>query len=498
MSSRPVALDSPFELDSTLRRLSCGGRSVALTGRWDVAFLHALVAGGHFGPGRSGSARTLEQGMATFGLHSPLTATQWSRIVERVRAALLQLDPGGGLARRLGHPPRGKTTGPWWWVLRDGEAPPVLAGDDLPATTAQAESPGLATATPEALALATPIDDETPARLANEFKLVLEAMWKADPKYALDLLADASRWKGESAALSKLRRLRRAEVLQSIGAHGRAARLLETLAGERSDPLLARLFASHIRLARMRVAYASDPMGHYVGLRRELHRTLAGRPDRAGDCGDAMAWAEKLHLLALCERRVLEQEFGHEAADPLGTPQLHAMLRAAHAALLLFLLVRCYDKAQHVCANLAYAHQRLAPRLGEPHWALAIRWHELSFGMHAAFGGAESSAWEYIYLGEFWLGSPQARAACRRPGRGASWDDHTPDHLAFYDRACRIAAQLGDPRQVAYTLLNRYRFALDAGPGKVRDEALRHLRSHLRAHPELVRLLESEGYVLPK
>ncbi len=481
-----------------MRRLSYGGRSVPLTGRWDAAFLHALVAGRYFSPRRPGTAHALERGMATFGLRSALTATQWSRIVERVRAALLQLDPGGGLARRLGHPPRGKTTGPWWWVLRDGEPPPVLVGDDLPATTARAEATGPVSATPVSLVLATQIDDETPAHLAAQFKLALEAMWKADPKHALDLLADASRWKGESTAFSMLRRLRRAEVLQSIGAHGRAARVLEAVAGEQSDPLLVRLFGSHIRLARMRVVYASDPVGHYAGLRRELHQTLVGRPDRAGDGGDAMAWAEKLHLLALCERRALEQAFGEETCDRFNAANLHPMLRAAHAALLLFLLVRCYDKAQHVCANLAYAHQRLAPHLGEPHWVLAVRWHELSFGMHAAFGGAENSAWEYIYLGEFWLDSPQARAACRRPGRGASWDDHTPEHLAFYDRGCRIAAQLGNPRQIAYTLLNRYRFALHAGPGKTRDEALRRLRAHLRAHPELVRLLEREGYVLPK
>jgi hypothetical protein len=498
MSPRSASPHAVLELDSSLRRISWGGQSVALSGRWDAAFLHALVAGRFFGPGRAGTAHALERAMAPFGLRGALTATQWSRIVERVRAALLVLDPSGGWARRLSHPPRGKTTGPWWWVLGADEVAPVLVGGELTTPIARAAAGSHTPAVPDALALAPSIDSDAPARLIAELKLALEAMWKADPKHALDLLADHARWKGESTALSMLRRLRRAEVLQSLGAHSRAERLLDSLGSERNDELLTRLFASHVRLARMRVAYASNPVGNYAALRRELRQTLAGRAARATDCGDGMAWAEKLHLLALCERRALEHETEVDAVAEPDPSRLNPMLRAAHAALLLFLLARCYDRAQHVCANLAYAHQKLAPRLGEPHWALAVRWHELSFGMHAAFGGAENSAWEYIYLGEFWLDSPQARAACRRPGRGASWDDHTPDHLAFYDRGCRIAAQLGDPRQIAYTLLNRYRFALHAGPGKTRDEALRRLRAHLRAHPDLVRPLEREGYVLPK
>lgn len=500
MNPRPVPPHAVLELDSSLRRISWGGQAVALSGRWDAAFLHALIAGRCFGPGRAGTAQTLERAMAPFGLRASLTATQWSRIVERVRAALLELDPAGGWARRLSHPPRGKTTGPWWWTLGADEAPPLLLGGDASLPLTRLASGSLTPAVPDSLALASAsaLDSEAPARLAAEFKLALEAVWKADPKHALDLLAENARWKGESLALSMLRRLRRVEVLQSVGAYGRAARLLDALEAERSDPLLARLFASHIRLARMRVTYAGDPMGSYAALGRELRQALTGRAARATDCGDGMAWAEKLHLLALCERRTLEYDTDVDTGASAAPARLHPMLRAAHAALLLFLLARCHDRAQHVCANLAYAHQKLAPRFGEPHWALAVRWHELSFGMHAAFGGAENSAWEYIYLGEFWLDSPEARAACRRPGRGASWDDHTPDDLAFYDRACRIAAQLGDPRQVAYTLLNRYRFALHAGSGKTRDEALRRVRAHLRAHPELVRLMEGEGYVLPR
>ena len=232
-------------------------------------------------------------------------------------------------------------------------------------------------------------------------------------------------------------------------------------------------------------------------LQVELRRSLA-QPAPTLALADSSDWAEQFHLLALCERRVLQHEMPWQTRPQDGALHATPLLRAAHAALLLFLLVRNYDKTQHVCANLAYAHQKLAPDLGEPHWQMAVRWHALSFGLHASFGGVESSAWEYIYLGELWLDSPQAREACRTPGLDASWGDDTPAQLSFYDRACRIAEQIGEPRQMAYTLLNRQRFATQLRAPRARDDSLRRLRKLLQAHPELERLLLRENYSLPR
>lgn len=500
MTAPPPTPQPALRLDSALRRLSLGGRSVELRGRWDTAFLQALIEGRHFTRGRAATPAMLEPALQAFGLRGALGSTQWSRIVERLRAALLRLQPEGHWARRLSHPARGKTTGPWWLELLPGDGEPVLESGAGPTATSVPEGRSVVPP-PLALCSAPPGDPDTDGVRASatavhvvaEFKLALEAIWKADPQHALALLAEGPHWKGESDALAMLRRLRRAEVLSATGAHGRATRALLRVQSGCSDPLLERLFAGPLRLARMRVLYAADPLASFHGLRRELGARLPVMAEHAERAPDTMLWAEKLHLLALCERRVFEDEAGAVPMHAVDT-----MLRAAHAALLLFLLARCYDRAQHVCANLAYMHQKLARRLGAPHWALAVRWHEVSFGLHASFGGAESSAWEIIYLGELWLDSPEARAACAVPGRGATWEDRTPDRLSFYDHGVAVARQLCDPRQIAYTLLNRYRFALHTRARKARDESVVMLRAHWGAHPDMRALLLREGYMLPR
>lgn len=462
-----------------------------LSGRWDLVFLYCLLQGQHFSAQRGASAETLQQAMARHGLGKTLAPTQWGRILGRLRAALHDLAPALGLDHRLCHTHRGKTTGPWWWQ-GDGLLDLVCSPQ------AQATTPVNTSPVDPALGLARRLDGTDALRLANRFKLAMESLWKADPLQAAAVLADSDAWQGESDALRALRLVRHAEVQGSMRAYADATQLLDRAQARLAGTTLQALLEPGISTTRLRLAYAADPVGRHTDVGQTLRRALTAGAGTQPGAVDAVQLAEQCHLLSLCERRALEDDHVFDSAAPDHDQALAPMLHSAHAALYLHFVTRNYDRAQHVCANLAYAHQRLALHLGPAHARLAVGWHTLSFALHASFGGAESSAWEYIFLGELWLGSADARAELAKQSLQVHWEDLHPGELAFYDRACRVADQVQDPRQQAYALLNRYRFALARGLAAVRGDALRHLDTLLAAQPALRAMLASEGYSMPQ
>ena len=375
-------------VDAHRQRIEFDGRAVTTNGRWDAAFLHCLAAGRHGSPNRAASVDVVQRALVSFGSRRPLAAAQWGRIIDRLRAALRQLDPTLTLEKRLCHAPRGKTGGPWWWH----------AGTDLALDCVVVEAPpedevgsahSLAALDP-GIALAQRPGGFDTLRLASRFKQAMEAWWKALPEHACELLADGPPWAAESDTLRALRQLRLAELHTGLGQFDAAVALLQSLSDQASPPAV---LAPHIAVARWRLAYAQDPLAQHARVGDGLRDALSAYGQRGSPTLDATAWAEHCHLLALCERRTLEHDLPLAQGEDDLSARLEPLLRSAHAALLLFLVVRNYERAQHVCANLAYAHQKLAGWLRGEHWALAVEWHALSFALQASFGGAESSAW---------------------------------------------------------------------------------------------------------
>ena len=181
-SRRPAALPSALQVDlgSGQAHLTHKGRVLALRGRWDGAFLKSLIDGGHGSAVQAADAALLQQVLRAQGLAAPLSATQWGRIVDRLRVALERLDESGALARRLCHAPRAKTTGPWWWQ-DDGRSAVAPARAATPRAAALSGGPWAAGAeVPAALALALDPHGDAGVRLLGRFKRAMEAVWKAD------------------------------------------------------------------------------------------------------------------------------------------------------------------------------------------------------------------------------------------------------------------------------------------------------------------------------
>lgn len=492
MSRAIHATDSDcLVVNMLIQQIHWKGQVQEVRTQWALGFLHTLISHGHHDAHTAASASRMQEVLHTHGLTRALRPVEWSRIVHGLSNALNALDPSGILSSRLQHWPRGKTVGPWWFQVDKGLtvrcveprlALPQSLGPDVLGTLASAT-----------LSMSVDPLGHSALTLTRRFKEAMEAHWKALPAYAAELLDDHKAWAGESDALRALRRLRRAEILYGHGELATAKRLIEQLDSELMQPDVRALISPHLEVLRLRVRYSSDPVAQHVQVGRAARRALSPRVLIPGSRLDAAVMAEHFHLLLLCERRWLEQHPIRDARDP----HRIAMLHSAHSAIFLYLLARNLERAQHACANLAYAHQKLAAQRPDDHVALAIGWHELSFGMHTSFSGAEGSAWEYIYVGELWLEQPEARRIWSKLNHDGIWCDTTPAQESFYSMACRIADQLNDPRQQAYTRLNRYRYALQQRDLELAAEAMASLDSHLNRHPHIMKLLVDEGYPLP-
>lgn len=486
-----VADSDSLVVNMLVQQIHWKGQVQEVRSQWALGFLYTLISHGHHDAHTAASASRMQEVLHTYGLTRALRPVEWSRIVHRLSNALNALDPSGTLSSRLQHWPRGKTVGPWWFQVDKGLTVRCVE-PRLPLQQSQGAAV-VGTLASESLSMAVDPLGQSALNLTRRFKEAMEAHWKALPSYAAELLDDHAAWTGESDALRALRRLRRAEILHGNGEMASATRVIEQLDGELTQADVRALISPHLDVLRLRMRYSSDPVGQHAQVGRAARQALSPRVLIPGSRLDAAVMAEHFHLLLLCERRWLEQHPIRDAGDP----HRIALLHSAHSALLLYFLARNLERAQHVCANLAYAHQKLAGQRPDDHVALAIGWHELSFGMHTSFSGAEGSAWEYIYVGELWLDQPEARRIWSNLNHDGIWCDTTPAQVTFYNMACQIADQLNDPRQQAYTRLNRYRYALQQRDLELAAEALTSLESHLNQHLHIVKLLIDEGYQLP-
>lgn len=327
----------------------------------------------------------------------------------------------------------------------------------------------------------------------------MESLWSRDVRSALQRLADPALWLGASPALEGLRRMRWAEALTSCGDHAKARGLISELAYAASGDVVERVLIAHTTVTAQRQRYAEDPVGNYQDVLRSFEYEIALPSSPVWRAPDAAALAERLQLHALCLRRSIESAEGGGSTTTVAglLRDCTLMQQCFHAAYLLFFIARGYDRAQHVCANLAYAHQQMAQCLGGDHVVRALEWHRLSFGLHTAFGGGENSAWEYIFLGELWLQSEEARTLLGQDRLRVGWECGIPDERHFYEHVCTVAAQTCDPRQFAYAQQIRYRFALQARDGRWLRQVTGEFASWLNGQPAMRSLMQAEGYELP-
>ncbi|MBN8506622.1 MAG: hypothetical protein J0L58_19320 [Burkholderiales bacterium] len=434
-----------------LNSLAADGRRHLFGTRWVASLAKALIQSGRRGLRREALAALLHQmGRG----ETSLNAKQAQRMLDALRNGLEALG-GPELANRVQWPPGGKVNGPWTWLAKSSDRiewadEPVspLDGDFAPWGDSL---PGFHTDPLSTSAL----------RIAQEMKQVLAWTWDGDGDLLVNSLSDERLWKGCSAACTSLRWL-------WLGEHATAARKLElaetSLANaaralEHCDAITNGALGPVVETLRWRLKYHSNPVRHC----QDVHRmALAGNHFHSRhEPVNVVAEINRLNLLMLCERRLLEQSssLNVEEAKSMGL----SIARKGHAALFLAVAASWMDRAQIVVANLAYAHQAIAKRFREMqaeseeerHLRLAVEWYAVALSYFTRFDLPENSAHEYIFLGELWQSHDRARQLFAEVAPRLPWLQHGPGEPAYYQHASALAKRLVTDRRNGATDVRR-------------------------------------------
>ncbi|QRM19136.1 hypothetical protein GBK02_06890 [Dechloromonas sp. TW-R-39-2] len=461
----------PLVIDPQANAATFGTATHHFGRRWEATFIALLAS-----PAAARqplSHETLTGELARRGQNRPLNRSQMQRLLDSLRAYLDTL-PGQPLA--IEHPPRKATTGPWQLHYRQPLAIVVSAADGG-RVQAATEPPS-----PHLLETDCPVT----CRQLLEIMMVadgfaahgkyIEAIESLTPAKVLPITPDFR-------CLVQLRAIRHENLL---GNHAEAHRLLVSLLQSPPSPLADPGLLPYARFQLDRIDYDRSPGRHY-------HRLWTMGEPLAPRLGvDPLHAGEWHNLRALLARRML-----HENAASTGRPDEHglALHRAAlghlQSALYWMLSQRNWERLQAFAANYAFHLQSVIPYgLATPLETYA--WHSLEHAYYDKLDAGKESAWELIFLGQFWLDYETELADATPPT--AILDNHHPGEAAFYLHAIRSVEQIGDARQVALGWINYRRFAARHLEQKESLRAERALSGLLTTHGELRATLEAEGY----
>lgn len=205
------------------------------------------------------------------------------------------------------------------------------------------------------------------------------------------------------------------------------------------------------------------------------------------------------NLRALLTRRHL---LGMSATDPnSGRNPLTLHRRALlhlETAIYWALSLKEWEKLQAFVANVAFHLQSVVP-LGLSNVRQVFSWYALMMNYAEKLDAGKDSAWEYIFLGKFWLDHERE---LRHTGQSAGpasdpffiIQELHPSNESFYLRAIERLRHCGDQRQVAIAWVNYQRFAkLNLGAEKQLD-AVKGLSALLLDVPSLRAQMVADGY----
>ncbi|MCA0325789.1 MAG: hypothetical protein LCH89_09330 [Proteobacteria bacterium] len=425
------------------------------------------------------------------GLAAP-DRTAIKRLIEAVEAGLAQLPEG---TARLSHPPRAKTVGPWRLVCASGVqwqlAPQRAVGPF--AGTREAPSPDLPTLLAEAAR--NPVAITALLGLVNQFTLADDALRRGEYTDSALLWQTMLNELALSTCGQTLVGLRLVRALRRGGQFSQAHPVLKqaalqarATAGRAGDSLRAEcaLLAARLRfdVARVEAARELD----FGQLWRHTQQSLS--PSLQAQWANLHALVVRRRLLAL-----------HEAGAPLAERvAVHLHQLALYEAAIFWLLEDgdAYN-LQAVVINLANYLNGVQVWLKPTDQARAD-WFEASLTAFALghtlldrFDLPQDSAWDFIMLGELYMGTPEVRAWLH--ANPLAWPgQQSPAHEGFYRKSIEVAVACGDQRQIIVAWDQLARWRLTFGQPEQATHAAAMVRELLQQDAKLASDLARDGF----
>lgn len=467
--------------------ISLGGVTVRGRHRWEAAVLGQLLASCSGASTGLQRCEDMELALQALGQAQPLQRRQWARVIDGLRDCFQRLgaEALADFEHRFGHAPRQRTVGPWWWKPQPGDHWQLASAHAVAACPAAPER-----ALPRLAETAAHADS---VRLCRQMLVAQGLDRDGLRKEALAALLDDAAWDGASEELQAWRLLRGAEAATAVGAFDCALASMDAAETLTRQSLVAnRLLAKGLRAARLQHQYSGSPGRSFDELLAQGPLWVKAEPMAHFGLSDADVW----NLMSLAERRWHDRRAAVAPADERER-HLRDAVTWSHAAIMLALARTDMARAQRYCASLGYLYQRVSALMGAHCLEHAMDWYAMAHALQQRFELPLSASWEFIFIGELWLGAPSLRAQFQEHVHRCVWNNERPDQLSFYTSGLSLAEGLGDPRQVARNALNLYAFAEAYGAGAEADRAVKALTAALKQQPALRALLVSEGCEFP-
>jgi hypothetical protein len=466
-----------FAIDSQKNQVSFReGDVFKFTRRWEARLLALLLETSAVSQflGVAG----IQQSLQSHGQQQPLNRTQLKRLFSSL-ADYLAAVPGQPM--QVVADPRKNTVGPWRLVFKTAV---TFVIDNAPAKSWSHPMLLLAPCIDTLHQLVTNLLISDAFAVHGDYRHAIASL---QPTYAHALTAEGRclLWLREAMWQKRLGHFDMARELTQ--------RVLDTPTP--ADPGLQ----THAAFFLQRIAYDEAP----VGDEHRLWEAVADLPPLLS--ADWRTQAEWHNLRALLARRRLHAQHKKVSQTPSedGTEFLDQLARRhLESAIYLGAWQRDWDRLQAYVANFAF-HLQSVYGMGLSHSPTVQQifgWHRLTLAYGEKLEAAKDSAWEYIFLGGFWLDNHAELTAHKVSDPLAQEvDGHSPANEVFYTHAIAQLNRCADIRQIAIGWTLYLRFAQHHMRGQPQrttlSKATAALASLLTGQPKaLVEGLQDEGY----
>jgi hypothetical protein len=516
-----------IHLNLATNTASYNGKHVTFTRRYEAAFLACLALQQARAPKTAVDQKTVNRVLIGLGQKQTLIRKQYERLLESVEAGLQALGLPEAFTR-IEHPPQHRTTGAWWWKGSTHFTFDIPHRDRIESDIAPPDP--MDQETPQGFKIAT--DGSLAATRSLLWKLFYADAhaWDGDFFLVTENLENTPGWKTASTDTKiqfHLRLARSHKVLREFeeSAHhfSEARRLANT------SPALQAMHTAQIDHHVERERYNQNPVASAPTIRKnltgEIHQLIWG----AKPSINPWLLGASYNLRGLTLRRAIEG-LPDDAKPATRNKLIEVCLSDFISGLYCLLTTRDFETTQNITSNIAYAVQKIALRGwlpkgkgSAPAGEEVFDWYRLTFAWHERFGLADNTAWEYIFLGEYWLTAkderknfeqkeappPKEKKSAIKSGNTPNtkrqpdhiahpiWQGKHPHELGFYEHAFHRAEVIGDSRQMLYASLNLYKFADEFHRYAAKARAMEKIQAVTHKHPELVEILTDEGYEIP-